>query len=61
MLPIFEVFQPDVVYHLAAQINVRASMENPLHDATTNILGGLNILECMRDIGCKRIIFSSTG
>jgi UDP-glucose 4-epimerase len=38
MLPLFESFRPDVVYHLAAQINVRASMNDPLNDAHTNIL-----------------------
>jgi UDP-glucose 4-epimerase len=61
LLPVFEAFKPDVVYHLAAQINVRASMQDPIQDAQINIIGGLNILECMRMVGCKRIIFSSTG
>lgn len=61
LLSIFESFKPDVVYHLAAQINVRTSMQDPLKDATINIIGGLNVLECMRAVSCKRIIFSSTG
>ncbi len=61
LLSVFESFKPDVVYHLAAQINVRTSMKDPLKDAEINIIGGLTVLECMRTIGCKRIIFSSTG
>lgn len=61
LLLIFESFKPDVVYHLAAQINVRTSMQDPLQDARINIIGGLTVLECMRAVGCKRIIFSSTG
>ncbi|MGQ9863093.1 MAG: NAD-dependent epimerase/dehydratase family protein [Bacteroidia bacterium] len=51
----------DVVFHLAAQVNVRFSAEDPIADARANILGTLNLLEAMRLGGCKRIIFSSTG
>jgi len=42
---IFEKEKPEVVFHLAAQINVRKSVENPLKDAEINILGSLNILQ----------------
>ncbi len=58
---IFERVRPEVVFHLAAQINVRESMWNPLHDVEVNILGTTNILEAMRNNNCKRMIFSSTG
>lgn len=58
---IFEKHTPDFVYHFAAQINVRHSVKDPLADATTNILGSLNILENARRFGIKKIIFSSTG
>jgi len=52
----------DVVCHLAAQIDVRASLSDPIQDAATNILGTLNLLEGLRAIGSEaRIIFSSTG
>jgi UDP-glucose 4-epimerase len=61
MQEIFAEIQPDLVFHLAAQINVRESIRNPAHDVEVNILGTLNILEAMRKNGCKRIIFSSTG
>jgi UDP-glucose 4-epimerase len=52
----------DVVCHLAAQIDVRASVADPVLDADTNILGTLNLLEGLRASGnSARIVFSSTG
>jgi UDP-glucose 4-epimerase len=52
----------DVVVHLAAQIDVRKSVADPVFDATTNILGTLNILEAIRQSGRRtRIAFTSTG
>lgn len=58
---IFEKEKPDVVFHFAAQINVRKSLEDPKEDAKTNILGSLNILDNCRGYKVKKIIFSSTG
>lgn len=58
---IFQKEMPDFVYHTAAQINVRKSVEDPLFDAKVNILGSLNILQnCVKN-KVKKIIFSSTG
>ncbi|HZJ41399.1 MAG TPA: NAD-dependent epimerase/dehydratase family protein [Patescibacteria group bacterium] len=51
----------DFVYHLAAQIDVRKSVSNPVYDNEINVLGGLNILENCREFGVKKIIFTSTG
>jgi UDP-glucose 4-epimerase len=52
----------DVVVHLAAQIDVRKSVADPVFDATTNIIGTLNILEAIRESGRKtRLAFTSTG
>lgn len=52
----------DVVVHLAAQIDVRKSVADPVFDANTNIIGTLNILEALRRAGSKgRIVFTSTG
>ena len=52
----------DTVVHLAAQIDVRKSVADPVFDANTNIIGTLNILEAMKKAGAKgRIIFTSTG
>lgn len=52
----------DVVVHLAAQIDVRKSVADPIFDANTNIIGTLNILEALRRAGSRaRIVFTSTG
>jgi UDP-glucose 4-epimerase len=52
----------DVLVHCAAQMNIRRSVADPLHDATTNILGTVNIAEAVRSASPRtRIVFSSTG
>jgi UDP-glucose 4-epimerase len=52
----------DAVVHLAAQMDVRMSVADPLFDARTNILGTLNVLDALRRSGSKaRLIFASTG
>jgi UDP-glucose 4-epimerase len=53
--------KPDVINHHAAQINVRASLEDPVTDARENILGGLNVLKGAIKAEVGRIIFASTG
>ncbi len=51
----------DFVYHLAAQIDVRKSVADPVYDNKINVLGGLNIIANAQAHGVKKIIFSSTG
>lgn len=52
----------DVMCHLAAQIDVRRSVNDPVFDATRNILGTLNLMEAVRTSGhATRVVFSSTG
>ena len=52
----------DVMCHLAAQIDVRRSVADPVFDATRNILGTLNLMEAVRASGHEtRVVFSSTG
>jgi UDP-glucose 4-epimerase len=51
----------EVVNHLAAQIDVRKSMQDPFVDASVNILGTLRLLECCRSYGVRKFIFSSSG
>src|ERR1041385_3246508 len=54
----------DVIAHFAAQMDVRRSIDDPRFDATTNILGALNLLEAARSLPAgkrPRIIFASTG
>ena len=53
--------QPEVVFHLAAQADVRVSVERPAFDAETNVIGTLNVLEGCRRAGAARIVFASSG
>ncbi|MFA6467220.1 MAG: NAD-dependent epimerase/dehydratase family protein [Patescibacteria group bacterium] len=53
-------FSPEVVYHLAAQKNVRVSLDNPVLDARINILGALNVLQQAIKNKVKKFIFVST-
>ena len=52
---------PQLVFHLAAQVSVSTSMRNPLLDAEANILGTLRLLEASRRHGVEKFIYSSTG
>jgi len=58
---IFEEEKPDYLFHLAAQMNVRASVEDPKFDADVNIRGGINLLQSAEKHNVKKVIFSSTG
>jgi len=58
---IFEKEKPEIVFHLAAQIDVRKSVESPEESAKTNILGSLNVLENCKNFGVKKFVFASTG
>jgi len=58
---VFEHERPDFVSHHAAQMDVRRSVVEPLFDADVNILGSINLLECARRYGVKRIVYISTG
>jgi UDP-glucose 4-epimerase len=53
--------RPEVIYHLAAQMDVRRSVADPAFDAQVNLVGFLNLMEAARQHGLKRCIFSSTG
>jgi UDP-glucose 4-epimerase len=57
---LFAEVRPDVCFHLAAQIDVRVSVERPDLDADVNVVGTLRVLEASREHGGK-IVFSSTG
>jgi UDP-glucose 4-epimerase len=52
---------PDVIFHLAAQIDVRKSIEDPAFDASVNVVGTINVLEAARQAGVGRVINTSTG
>ncbi len=51
----------DVIYHEAAQMDVRKSVADPRYDAEVNILGTLNLLQQAQKTGVKKFIFASTG
>ena len=58
--------KPEILFHLAAQIDVRKSVEDPIKDAKINILGSLNVIknfyqESLKNTKKPKIIFSSTG
>ena len=58
---IFVAFKPSHVLHLAAQLDVRASLERPVFDADVNVLGTINVLENCVAHQVQAIVFSSTG
>ena len=58
---LFEQERPAVVYHLAAQIDVRRSIADPAFDASINVGGTANLLEAARVAGTRRFVFVSTG
>jgi UDP-glucose 4-epimerase len=58
---IFAGARPEVVFHLAAQIDVRKSVEDPEFDAGANVLGTIAVLEAARAAGARRVVNTSTG
>lgn len=52
---------PDLLVHQAAQMDVRRSVADPMHDADVNLRGFLNLLEAAREAGTRRVLFASTG
>jgi UDP-glucose 4-epimerase len=53
--------KPEVIFHHAAQIDVRESVRDPLHDADVNVVGTVNVLRAAVDAGTSRVIFASSG
>jgi UDP-glucose 4-epimerase len=51
----------DIVIHHAAQMDIRKSVDDPAFDASVNILGSINLLECCRITGVQKFIFASSG
>ena len=61
LVELFEKVKFDVVNHHAAQIDVRKSVNDPIFDANTNILGTINLLQACIKTGVKKFMFASTG
>jgi UDP-glucose 4-epimerase len=53
--------QPEVIFHLAAQADVRVSVKRPVFDADVNILGTLRVLEGARSLSSARVVFAASG
>ncbi len=58
---VIEAATPEIIVHLAAQMDVRRSVADPPYDAQVNVVGFLNLMESARQQGLRRVIFSSTG
>ena len=58
---ILAVERPEVVCHQAARANVRESLDKPILYADVNILGSLQLLECCRRYGVRKVVYASTG
>jgi UDP-glucose 4-epimerase len=53
--------RPEVIHHLAAQIDVRASVADPLLDARLNVLGTITVCEAARRSGTRKVVYTSSG
>ncbi len=53
--------RPEVVFHLAAQADVRVSVARPAYDAEVNVVGSLNVMEGARVAGARKVVFASSG
>jgi UDP-glucose 4-epimerase len=61
LVGLMERRKPDVVFHLAAQADVRVSVADPVFDAEVNIIGSLRALEGARVSGARKVVFASSG
>jgi len=53
--------RPEVVFHLAAQMDVRRSVEDPFEDARVNVLGSIRMARAAHAGGCRRLVFAASG
>ena len=58
---VFRNERPNIVLHLAAQVSVRRSVDDPMFDAQVNVLGTMNLLHQAVRYGCRKVVFSSSG
>ena len=61
VMDLFDRVRPEVVFHMAAQIDVRKSVADPALDARVNVEGTINMLEAARQAGVRRVVNTSTG
>ena len=60
LMKVFDEVQPEVVFHLAAQPIVRESYQNPVYTYETNVMGTVNLLECVRLQPCVKSVLNVT-
>jgi UDP-glucose 4-epimerase len=53
--------RPEIIFHLAAQLDVRVSVARPMFDAQVNILGALNLCEAALGAGTRKVVFAGSG
>ena len=53
--------RPEVIFHLAAQADVRVSVDRPVFDAEVNVLGTIQVLEGARAAGTEKVVFAASG
>jgi UDP-glucose 4-epimerase len=58
---ILDEHRPEVVFHLAAQIDVRRSVANPQFDASVNVIGTIRLAEAARRTGVRKVVHTSSG
>jgi UDP-glucose 4-epimerase len=61
MVALARDLEPETIFHLAAQIDVRKSIADPAFDASINVGGTANVLEAARVAATRRLVFTSTG
>ncbi len=61
LLSLFERHRPEVVMHLAAQPAVSTSVDDPVHDASVNVMGLLNLMECCIKTGVRKVVYAASG
>jgi UDP-glucose 4-epimerase len=61
LVDIVEGVNPDAIFHLAAQVDVGASVCDPQCDACSNVLGTINLCEASRQAGVQRIVYAASG
>jgi UDP-glucose 4-epimerase len=61
LLSLFERHRPEVVMHLAAQPAVSTSVDDPVHDASVNVIGLLNLMECCIKTGVRKVVYAASG
>jgi UDP-glucose 4-epimerase len=60
LAPLMQRLRPEIVFHLAAQVDVARSVEDPMADAATNVLGTVAVLEAARHAGVRKVVYASS-